>query len=44
MLVESRGLTSDSTRVCEVEPGKLDIKRPESGIVISVYKLVQTSN
>ena len=32
-LVESRGLTSDSTCVLEAEPGKLDIKRREPGIL-----------
>ena len=44
-LVESRGLPSDSTCVLETEPGKLDIKRCESGIlfisvsIVSLFKL-----
>ena len=33
MLVESRGLPSDSTCVLEAEPGKLDIKRRKPGIL-----------
>ena len=32
-LVESRGLTSDSTCTLEAETGKLDIKRREPGIL-----------
>ena len=32
-LVESRGLPSDSTYVLKAEPGKLDIKRHEPGIL-----------
>ena len=32
-LVESRGLPSDSTYVIQAEPGKLDIKRREPGIL-----------
>ena len=46
MLVESRGLPSDSTCVLEAEPGKLDIKRREPGILYislqadSLFKLV----
>ena len=32
-LVESRGLPSDSTCVLKVEPGKLDIKIREHGIL-----------
>ena len=39
-LVESRGLPSDSTCVLKAEPGKLDIKRREPGILLSVYKLL----
>ena len=44
-LVDSRGLPSDSTCVLEGEPGKLDIKRHEPGILFislqvgSIYKL-----
>ena len=33
MLFESRGLPSDLTCVLEAEPGKLDIKRREPGIL-----------
>ena len=33
MLVESRGMPSDSTCVLEAEPGKLDIKRRKPGIL-----------
>ena len=45
MLVELRGLLSDSTCVLEAEPGKLDIKRHEPGILFislpisSLFKL-----
>ena len=44
-LGESRGLLSDSTCILEAEPGKLDIKRGEPGIlsislsVVSLFKL-----
>ena len=44
-LVELRGLPSDSTCVLEAEPGKLDIKRREPGILLislpigSLFKL-----
>ena len=34
MLVESRGLPSDSACILKAEPGKLDIKRREPGILI----------
>ena len=49
-MLTSRGLLSDSTCVLKAEPGKLDIKRRESGIQfisLSVYPLLntlQTSN
>ena len=33
MLVESRGLPSDSTCVLEAEPGNFDIKIPKPGIL-----------
>ena len=33
MLVELRGLPSESTRVLDAEPAKLDIKRREPGIL-----------
>ena len=45
MLVESLGLSSDSTCFLEAEPGKLDIKRREPGILLislqvgSLFKL-----
>ena len=35
MLVESRGLLSDSTCILEVKPGKLDIKRCEPDILFT---------
>ena len=34
MHVESQGLSSNSTSVLEAEPGKLDIKRHEPGILV----------
>ena len=38
-LVESRGLSRDSTCVLKANPGKLDIKRREPGILfISIYQ------
>ena len=45
MLVELRGLPSESTCVLEAEPAKLDIKRREPGILFiseqvgSLFKL-----
>ena len=45
MLVESPGLPNDSTCVFEAEPGKLDIKQREHGILFirlqvgSLFKL-----
>ena len=41
MLVESRGLLSDSTSVLEALPGKLDMERREPGILCinSLFKL-----
>ena len=48
-LVESRGLQSDSTCILEAEPGKLDIKRLESGILFislqadSLFKLASVT-
>ena len=45
-LLTSRGLPSDSTSVLKAKPGKLDIKRRESGIlcislpIVSLFKLV----
>ena len=44
-LLISRGLPSDSTSVLKAEPGKLDIKRREPGIlfislpIVSLFKL-----
>ena len=43
MLVELRGLPSDSTCVLEALPGNLDIKSNEPGI-LSVYPLFHSSN
>ena len=34
MLVESQGLLSNSTSDLEADPGKLDIKRHEPGILV----------
>ena len=34
MFVELRGLPSDSTCILQAEPGKLDIKRYEPGILM----------
>ena len=34
MLVESQGLSSNSTSDLEADPGKLDIKRHEPGILV----------
>ena len=34
MIVESRGVPSDSTCILEAESGKLDIKRHEIGILL----------
>ena len=45
-MLTSRGLTSDSTCFLKAEPGKLDIKRQEPGIlfislpIVSLFKLV----
>ena len=43
-LVESRGLQRDSTCILEAEPGKLDTKRREPGIlfVSSLFKVTVT--
>ena len=42
-MLTSRGLPSDSTCVLKAEPGKLDIKRREPGILfISLYPLLNT--
>ena len=40
MLVTSRGLPNDSTSVLNAEPGKLDIKRREPGIVFISLPIV----
>ena len=37
MIVESRGLASDSTCILKAEPGKLDIKRPKLGILFYLF-------
>ena len=39
-MLTSRGLPSDST--CILKAGKLDIKRREHGIYLSVYSLLNT--
>ena len=44
MLVESRGLPSNSTCVLKAEPGKLLIKDANLVFYLSVYKLVHSSN
>ena len=43
MLVEERGLPSDSTCTLEAEPGKLEIKRREPGIYNSIYQFTSWS-
>ena len=39
-MLASRGLPSDSTCVLNAEPGKLDIKRREPGILFIIYPLL----
>ena len=39
-MLTSRGLPSDSTCVLNAEPGKLDIKRREPGILFIIYPLL----
>ena len=39
-LLTSQGLPSDSTCVLEAKPGKLDIKRHESGILFIILLIV----
>ena len=39
-MLTSRGLPSDSTCVLKAEPGKLDIKRRESGILFISLSIV----
>ena len=41
-MLTSRGLPSDSTCVLKAEPGKLDIKRREPGIIFISYPLLNT--
>ena len=43
-MLTSRGLPSDSTCVLKAEPGKLDIKRREPGILFISLPIVQTSD
>ena len=38
MLVALRGLPSDSTCILEAEPGKLDMKRREPGILFISFQ------
>ena len=40
-MLTSRGLPSDSTRVLKAEPGKLDIKRREPGILFISLPIVE---
>ena len=41
-MLASRGLLSDSTYVLKAEPGKLDIKRREPGILFISLPIVDT--
>ena len=41
-LLTSRGLPSDSTCVLKAEPGKLDIKRREPGIIFIRFPVLNT--
>ena len=41
-LLTSRGLSSDSTCVLKAEPGKLDIKRCEPGILFIRFPVLNT--
>ena len=41
-MLTSRGLLSDSTYVLKAEPGKLDIKRREPGILFISLPIVYT--
>ena len=43
-MLTSRGLPSDSTRVLKTEPGKLDIKRREPGILFISLPIVEHSS
>ena len=43
-MLSSRGLPSDSTCVLKAEPGKLDIKSRESGILFISLPTLQTSD
>ena len=43
-MLTSRGLPSDSTCVVKDEPGKLDIKRREPGILFILLNTLQTSD
>ena len=43
-MLTSRGLPSDSTCVLKAEPGKLDIKRREPGILFISLPIVETSD
>ena len=42
-MLTSRGLPSDSTFVLKAEPGKLDIKRREPGILFISLPIVEHS-
>ena len=43
-MLTSRGLPSDSTCVLKAEPGKLDIKRREPGILFISLPIVELSS
>ena len=43
-LLTSRGLPSDSTCILKAEPGKLDIKRGEPGIIFITLPIVEHSS
>ena len=43
-MLTSRGLPSDSTCVLKAEPGKLDIKRREPGILFISLPIVKGNN
>ena len=43
-LVVSRGMQNDATCILKAKSGKLDIETHKPGILLSVYKLVHSSN
>ena len=44
MLVDIARLESDSINVLKAEPGRLDIKRSETGILLNSLPLLHSSN